>query len=110
MTCRAGPQDVTRKGEVRQSALRMKSIEASDTLVQQLTSASTSLELQYNELSSVVLQKVNCAETYDPFMSQATKNLEYYDDRKVYANALASCKKRQTKASAAVAGNEGTDA
>ena len=70
-------------------------------MVKQLTSASLSLEAQYVALSEVVKQKINVAETYEPYMTAATQILDYYEDKKSSANALISCSRRQARASSA---------
>ena len=70
-------------------------------MVKQLTSASQSLETQHIALSEVVSQKINVAETYEPYMTAATQILDYYEDKRSYANALISRSRRHARASSA---------
>jgi hypothetical protein len=90
-----------RAGDARQYSLQLGSIKASDTLVAQMQSTAKSLEDQYRALAVHVTAKTDDATILGPFMSAAQKLLDYYTEKKQFADALVNVSRRQQNAAVA---------
>ncbi len=89
-------------GESRETALRMASVNASQTLVIQLYGVAKSCEEQYKAFQPLISKKVNDSEVWASYMEAATAMVDFYKDKKQYCNALLGvAKKQQTNAAKA---------
>ena len=90
-------------GEARQNALRMASVNASQTLVDQLYKVADLCEQQLKAFSPLIDQKLNDASAWEPYFAAGNKMIEFYKEKKQFCNALLSVAKKQTDTAAAKA-------
>ncbi len=85
--------------------MKLRFCPASQTLITQFESASTSLQLQYAAVQAFADAKIMDHIQYEPYKEATVSILAYYHDVKQYAIALVNVKKngRKEQASQAIA-------
>ncbi len=87
-------------GECIELVLRLQFCRASQTLVDQLQSASTSLQAQYQAVQAFADLKIGDHDQHEPYRKTTEDILEFYLDVKKYADALVGVQKRKAKEAA----------
>ena len=84
-------------GEATELIMKLESVSASGTLVEMLNSALASLKAQYTAVQAFANAKIDNAEMYLPYSKATDAIVEYYQNKKQFADALIRVGKSQAE-------------
>jgi hypothetical protein len=84
-------------GDACQTMIEPRTMEVSETLIEQITSAAQNLETQHHAVQSFIISKSECVHTWAQYEDVSNQILDYYSEKKTYAKSLGDVRKCREK-------------